>query len=431
MVNIWYRLIDFLLPTLSFYLLYRVVSQPSFTESHFWFSFVAGSLFVFMTQLLGGYQASNKRTIARKLEVLFKGWIFVILGMVFTAYLLGVLDSVSRTIFVLWAVLVPLLVLMSKVLINRICMMRIDKHDQWLLVGEKYDFNGLEKAFLDKQKITIDHICHRDIEALQAYLTANLVAGVVLNVKEPASNRLVQLLTRSELAGIKLYSMNHFFEQNLRKSFIPYDVIGVDYLDDVKRLSNSQYFLKRSFDVFASVTLFLITIPVMTYAAIRIRRESPGPIIFKQPRVGSMMCEFVLYKFRSMHVDAEKNGAQFAQKIDPRAYPFGADMRRKRIDELPQLWNVIKGDLHFVGPRPERKVFTDSLETEIPFYHERHLIKPGITGWAQVMYPYGANTEDARQKLMYDLYYIKHWSVWLEIETLLRTVSVVLGKKGI
>lgn len=429
MVNVWYRLIDFLLPTLSFYLLYRVVSQPSFTESHFWFSFVAGSLFVFMTQLLGGYQASNKRTIARKLEVLFKGWIFVILGMVFTAYLLGVLDSVSRTIFVLWAVLVPLLVLMSKVLINRICMMRIDKHDQWLLVGEKYDFNGLEKAFLDKQKITIDHICHRDIEALQAYLTANLVAGIVLNVKEPASNRLVQLLTRSELAGIKLYSMNHFFEQNLRKSFIPYDVIGVDYLDDVKRLSNSQYFLKRLLDLSVSGSLLLISFPIMLYSVIKIKKQSPGAVFFKQSRIGQDAKSFEVIKFRTMTENSHFD--PYTQKEDMRIYPYGQFMRKSRIDELPQLWNVIRGDMHLCGPRTEWDILVEGYEKEIPFYHERHLIKPGITGWAQVMYPYGANTEDARQKLMYDLYYIKHWSVWLEIETLLRTVSVVLGKKGI
>lgn len=429
MVNVWYRLIDFLLPTLSFYLLYRVVSQPSFTESHFWFSFVAGSLFVFMTQLLGGYQASNKRTIARKLEVLFKGWIFVILGMVFTAYLLGVLDSVSRTIFVLWAVLVPLLVLMSKVLINRICMMRIDKHDQWLLVGEKYDFNGLEKAFLDKQKITIDHICHRDIEALQTYLTTNLVAGVVLNVKEPASNRLVQLLTRSELAGIKLYSMNHFFEQNLRKSFIPYDVIGVDYLDDVKRLSNSQYFLKRLLDLSVSGSLLLISFPIMLYSVIKIKKQSPGAVFFKQSRIGQDAKSFEVIKFRTMTENSHFD--PYTQKEDMRIYPYGQFMRKSRIDELPQLWNVIRGDMHLCGPRTEWDILVEGYEKEIPFYHERHLIKPGITGWAQVMYPYGANTEDARQKLMYDLYYIKHWSVWLEIETLLRTVSVVLGKKGI
>jgi lipopolysaccharide/colanic/teichoic acid biosynthesis glycosyltransferase len=169
----------------------------------------------------------------------------------------------------------------------------------------------------------------------------------------------------------------------------------------------------------------------MFYASRKITRESPGPVFFSQLRVGGMLKEFRVYKFRSMHIDAEKNGAQYAQLNDPRAYEFGAVMRKTRIDELPQLWNVMKGELHFVGPRPERKVFTDQLEKEIPFYHERHLVKPGITGWAQVMYPYGANTEDARQKLMYDLYYIKHWSVWLEAEVLIRTLKIVLGKKGI
>lgn len=429
MINIWYRLIDFLLPTLSFYVLYILVAKPSFTENEFWFSFVAGGLFVFITQLLGGYQVSNKRTIARKLEVLFKGWIFVILGMILTAYLLGALDSLSRTIFVLWSVLVPLLLLVSKILISRVCMMRVNKNAQWLLIGEAYDFNELEKGFLDKQKIAIDRLCHRDLEALQAYLKNNLVSGLVLNVKEPASNELVQLLTRSELAGAKLYSMNHFFEQNLRKSFIPYDVIGVDYLDDVKRLSNSQYFLKRIFDLSVSGSLLLISFPIMLYSVIKIKKQSPGPIFFKQSRIGQNAKSFEVIKFRTMAENSHFD--PYTQKEDTRIYPYGQFMRKSRVDELPQLWNVIRGDMHLCGPRTEWDILVESYEKEIPFYHERHLIKPGITGWAQVMYPYGANTEDARQKLMYDLYYIKHWSAWLEIETFLRTVLVVLSKKGI
>ena len=121
----------------------------------------------------------------------------------------------------------------------------------------------------------------------------------------------------------------------------------------------------------------------------------------------------------------------YTQKEDPRIFNFGNLMRKTRIDELPQLWNVLKGDMHLFGPRSEWNILVDNYEKDIPFYNERHLVAPGISGWAQVMYPYGSCVEDARQKLMYDLYYIKNWSVWLEIETLVRTVRVVLGKKGI
>jgi lipopolysaccharide/colanic/teichoic acid biosynthesis glycosyltransferase len=170
----------------------------------------------------------------------------------------------------------------------------------------------------------------------------------------------------------------------------------------------------------------------MLYSAYRIKKESPdGPIFFKQKRVGLNGKEFVCVKFRSMIPDAEKGNPQFASKNDPRVFKWGETIRKTRIDELPQILNVLKGDMHFIGPRPERKVWTEQFEEQIPYYSERHLIKPGITGWAQVMYPYGVNTEDAKQKLMYDLYYIKHWSLLLEMKVLWKTIKVVLNKKGL
>ena len=220
-------------------------------------------------------------------------------------------------------------------------------------------------------------------------------------------------------------------EKFLLKCYIPYESSDLIYLERIRAYDKFDYILKRIFDIILATVLCIICMPVMIYSAIKIRRESPGPIIFSQARVGRFGKEHIIYKFRSMHVDAEINGAQFAQANDPRAYSFGAFMRKTRIDELPQLWNVIKGDLHFVGPRPERKIFTNQLEEDIPYYNERHLVSPGITGWAQVLYPYGANTEDARQKLMYDLYYIKHWSILLDLEVLVRTVGVVIGRKGL
>jgi len=170
----------------------------------------------------------------------------------------------------------------------------------------------------------------------------------------------------------------------------------------------------------------------MLYSAYRIKKESPnGPIIFSQKRVGLKGEEFVCYKFRSMVPDAEKGKPQFASEDDPRIFKWGAFMRKTRIDELPQLWNVLKGEMHMIGPRPERKYWVEQFKENIPSYDQRHLIAPGITGWAQVNYPYGANEEDARQKLMYDLYYIKNWSLWLEIKTIFKTIQVMVGGKGL
>ncbi|MBR5050422.1 MAG: sugar transferase, partial [Desulfovibrio sp.] len=157
---------------------------------------------------------------------------------------------------------------------------------------------------------------------------------------------------------------------------------------------------------------------------------SKGPVIYKQDRVGLFEKEFTVYKFRSMRTDAEKNGAVWAKEHDDRVTRIGRFIRKVRIDELPQLWNILKGDMSFIGPRPERMAFVTQLKKDIPYYSLRHTVKPGLTGWAQVCYPYGASQEDALHKLEYDLYYIKNMSLLLDIVIILKTVGVVLFPKG-
>ena len=165
-------------------------------------------------------------------------------------------------------------------------------------------------------------------------------------------------------------------------------------------------------------------------AALLIRLESPGPVIYRQDRVGLYEKEFTVYKFRSMRTDAEKNGAVWAAANDARVTRVGKFIRKVRIDELPQIWNIIKGDMSFIGPRPERMTFVKQLKEHIPYYSLRHTVKPGLTGWAQVCYPYGANEEDARHKLEYDLFYVKNISILLDIHIIFKTVGVVLFPKG-
>jgi exopolysaccharide biosynthesis polyprenyl glycosylphosphotransferase len=179
-----------------------------------------------------------------------------------------------------------------------------------------------------------------------------------------------------------------------------------------------------------AIIIGIMTLPVMLVAAIIVRLESPGPIIYSQDRVGENGKEFKVHKFRSMRNDAEKDGAKWAQVNDPRVTKFGNFMRKTRIDELPQLVNVLKGQMSFIGPRPERMVFIKELEKEIPYYNLRHMVKPGLTGWAQVMYPYGASVEDARRKLEYDLYYIKHHSLYLDMMIMFMTFKTVVFGKG-
>jgi sugar transferase (PEP-CTERM system associated) len=187
---------------------------------------------------------------------------------------------------------------------------------------------------------------------------------------------------------------------------------------------------KRCIDLLLSVTGLLLSAPFFPLIALAIKIESPGPLFFKQVRVGNGEKPFVLYKFRSMCQDAERDGAVWAVKNDARVTGVGRFLRNSRIDEIPQLFNVLKGEMSFIGPRPERPEFVESLRRDIYYYSERHTIKPGLTGWAQVRYPYGSSVDDAVEKLRYDLYYIKNISIFLDAQIMFETLKVILFGRG-
>lgn len=183
---------------------------------------------------------------------------------------------------------------------------------------------------------------------------------------------------------------------------------------------------KRAFDIAAALSLLIFLAPLLILTAIAIRLDSKGPVLYRQRRIGYRGEAFEIFKFRSMRTDAEKDGARWAAADDDRITRVGRFIRRTRIDEVPQAINILRGDMSFVGPRPERPEFVSILEEEIPHYHERHLVKPGITGWAQVKHEYTASVEGARTKLTYDLFYIKHFSLLLDLLIVLMTVRVAL-----
>ena len=199
--------------------------------------------------------------------------------------------------------------------------------------------------------------------------------------------------------------------------------------DKTKGYSLSAFFQKRVMDISLSSILIVSTLPVVLYTIYRIKKESEGPIIFKQSRVGLNGKKFTCYKFRSMHINSKFN--PYTQENDNRIFPFGKFMRKTRIDELPQIWNVLKGDMHVIGPRAEWDILVDKYKNIIPRYQNRHFVRPGITGLAQVSYPYGRDTDDAKRKLEYDLKYIKNWSIGLELSVIWKTAIVVLGRKGV
>jgi exopolysaccharide biosynthesis polyprenyl glycosylphosphotransferase len=307
-----------------------------------------------------------------------------------------------------------------------------------LILGEQHKFSELEIEELENKFADVNFIAYKDMDTDYIIgLISDLIGNsektiILLNTKALIPSELLRYLTSNiKTNKIEYLTIQTFMEKYLLKSYVPYDLTDISFLEKVKPFSLIEKSIKAIFEYIIAIALLLITSPVMIYTVFRIRKDSPGPVLFKQKRVGKDGQEFECIKFRSMHLDAEKDGAKFATEDDDRVYPWGRFMRTTRIDELPQLWNVLKGDMHLVGPRPERKVWIEQFEKEIPYYNERHIIKPGLTGWAQVLYPYGANAYDAQQKLMYDLYYIQHWSLWLEAKTIWKTVMVVLYRKGV
>jgi sugar transferase (PEP-CTERM system associated) len=196
------------------------------------------------------------------------------------------------------------------------------------------------------------------------------------------------------------------------------------------RVRPSQQFTRRVVSTIAAAVGLLLFAPFFPIVMLMVRLSSPGPIFFRQVRVGENGKNFNVYKFRTMRSDAEANGAQWASKNDPRITIIGRFMRKTRIDEIPQLWNVLRGDMGFVGPRPERPEFVPWLAEQLPFYNLRHMIRPGLTGWAQVRYGYGATLEEAQEKLEYDLYYLKHASVGLDLLIMFETIKIILHRRG-
>lgn len=230
--------------------------------------------------------------------------------------------------------------------------------------------------------------------------------------------------------GCRVTNLSTFYEHVL--SEVPLDHLEPDWFlfADLKHYRESQLMIKRVFDVVAAVAGLLLTGPFWPLIALLIKLDSSGPVFYHQTRIGLNGRTFRLHKFRTMHTAAEANGCAWASLDDPRTTRVGRYLRKARLDELPQLWNVLIGDMSLVGPRPERPEFVEQLAQQIDFYNERHLVKPGLTGWAQINYPYGASVEDARRKLQLDLWYIKHMSLELDLFVLLRTPGTVfLGSR--
>ncbi len=272
----------------------------------------------------------------------------------------------------------------------------------------------------------------RDKGSILAVARKYKVDEIIVGVRERRNGGLpTEQLLECKLAGMEVVDLPSFFERQTGQ--IQIESLNPSWMifSDGFNRGSIKDIVKRIFDIAVSGMLLLLTLPVFLITAILVWIESGGPILYRQERVGEYGRVFNVLKFRSMRKDAERDGVpQWAKKQDDRITYVGRVIRKLRIDELPQIFNVLKGDMSFVGPRPERPYFVNELTQKISYYPSRHTVKPGITGWAQIRFPYGATVEDALQKLQYDLYYVKNHSLFLDLIILMQTAQVVLFGKG-
>ena len=360
--------------------------------------------------------------------ILSVGLNFILLSFTIIVKILGIYESI-----VLFGI-----VTMFQITFRYIVNMAIVRKQKILFVGENsYTKDLLESIKNDDQYKLMGFLKDEKDETLQKIVLKMCAVGkidIIVDfgedlLKDP---KLVDILLQYKLSGLQFYNYLEFYEMYENK-------LPVSHLSSKWFLENSGFEIyynnfnlrvKRLLDLIFAIIIGICTLPLMIMAAIIVKLESKGPIFFVQERIGEGNKKFNIIKFRSMTTDAEKNGPQWASKNDNRVTRWGKIMRATRIDELPQLWNVLRGEMSFVGPRPEREYFIQQLEKEIPYYNLRHTVKPGLTGWAQVMYPYGASVEDTYRKLQYDLYYIKHHDIIFDIKVLLKTITIVIFGKG-
>jgi exopolysaccharide biosynthesis polyprenyl glycosylphosphotransferase len=386
----------------------------------------------------GGFRAPARILIANLLVGSVTAAIAYLLGLWGKAIVPG--RSIwlpSLLFFTLWAVLTRL---WSAKWIRRYIHQR-----RWLLLETNSEEEmSWTKSFLSQPSIgEFTILKSTSISSLQTSSSQSLFeglpshlrkswTGIIVSEHTELSDTDTRLLMQARLQGLQVMSPQDFHEnfqfkipaETLKDSWF---LISAGFNLFRSRVS---WKLKRVFDLVLTGFMLLLLAPIMLLAAIAIKLDSPGSVFYSQTRTGLNGEPFKVYKFRSMYQDAEKRGAQWASERDPRITRIGRWLRILRVDELPQIWNVLRGDMSLIGPRPERPEFDIKLAESIPYYNLRYLVKPGITGWAQVMYPYGASIEDAYEKFAYDLYYIKNFSFWLDIAITLKTVRVVLLGKG-
>jgi sugar transferase (PEP-CTERM system associated) len=304
-------------------------------------------------------------------------------------------------------------------------------HSVATLIGSQHDFPYRVVGFVDDPTTADSDVSLIGTPSeLPQLLMRQHVDRVVVSLSDRRGRMPIRELLQAKMSGVRVEDAATMYERLTGKILI--DEIKPSWLifSDGFRASRTTRAVKRVVDLLLAAAGLVIAAPLMLLTALAVRLESPGPVLYRQERVGENGRIFTLCKFRSMRTDAENGTPVWAKEKDDRVTRVGRVFRITRLDELPQLWYVLRGDMSFVGPRPERPFFVEQLAAVIPFYMERHAVKPGVTGWAQVKYQYGSSVEDAMEKLRYDLYYIKHLSVIFDLTIVVDTVKVIISGKG-
>lgn len=420
---------DIMAIMLAFFIATNV--RVGLTPDYLGFEFISLTLIIIACIFIGNGYASD--ALARVPKLPFRTFFIVLvsaLPSMLLIYLLGV-ERFSflfgRGIYPVAIILVGVFSIINRLFINLYLFKHAKEKKNIIILGSTQCQEWLNKSLIEA-RLDINCLYYsslaliKDINAAAIVITPNCE----LNEKEQ------QELVKRRLTGTPIFSLSDFIENFL--FLVPVKEISDNWFirsTGFTMLHNSVALrVKRIMDIITCLLLFLFTLPITLATAVLIKLRSPGPVFFSQTRVGMLGNEFKVYKFRTMRTDAEISGAQWASENDPRIIPGGHFLRKTRIDEIPQCWNILKGQMSFIGPRPERPEFTSTLNKEIPYYDLRHVVKPGLTGWAQVKYPYGASTEDSLRKLQFDLYYIKNYSLLLDLNIVLRTIKITLLRGG-
>lgn len=333
-------------------------------------------------------------------------------------------------LFIIWRMLANKFLYKNKIEQN--CLIITNNEDLTKSIHNKPELELKIKSYINpNNNINIDDISKINIEDLQSFIENNKIQSIIIDDDLLFNENISQKLMTCIDSRIEIIRTTEFYEKFLGKVVLK-NINQMWLLSNINENKKILFdFIKNLLDRIFAIIFLILSIIVIPFIIIGIKLDSKGPLFFKQIRTGKSGKTFLAIKFRTMKINAEENGAQWASINDPRITKFGKILRKTRLDEIPQFINIINGDMSLIGPRPERPEFIETLEKQIPFYNQRLLIKPGLSGWAQINYPYGNTIDDAIEKLEYDLYYIKNRNFALDISIILKTLDAIIKGGGL